>query len=44
MLDFNKPLKWTKLADGFKVKISESLSTNLRCKETWTLKIEALNR
>ncbi|MEG1238688.1 MAG: alpha-L-fucosidase, partial [Flavobacterium sp.] len=44
MLGFNKPLKWTKLADGFKVTIPESLSTNLPCKEAWTLKIEAINK
>ena len=44
MLGFNKPLKWTKLAEGFKVTIPESLINNLPCKEAWTLKIEAINR
>jgi alpha-L-fucosidase len=44
MLGSKISLKWTKLAEGFKVTIPESLINNLPCKEAWTLKIEAINR
>ena len=44
MLGSKTALKWTKLDEGFKVVIPESLRNNLPCKEAWTLKIEAINR
>lgn len=44
MLGSNKRLKWTKLENGFKVIIPESLRNNLPCKEAWALKINKINR
>ncbi|WP_367770369.1 alpha-L-fucosidase [Flavobacterium sp. WC2421] len=44
MLGSSLKLKWTKLGEGFRVIIPESLRNNLPCKEAWTLKIEKINR
>ncbi|MCG8330726.1 MAG: alpha-L-fucosidase [Chitinophagales bacterium] len=42
LLGYNKPLKWTKTATGFKVVIPKKLQNKPPCQYVWTIKVSAL--
>ncbi|MCT4588022.1 MAG: alpha-L-fucosidase [Carboxylicivirga sp.] len=42
LLGYNKPLKWKKVDDGFKVVLPKSLRNNPPCQYVWTIKVSAL--
>jgi alpha-L-fucosidase len=42
LLGYNKPLKWKKVDDGFKVVLPKSLRNNPPCQHVWTIKVSAL--
>jgi len=42
LLGDNKPLKWKKIASGFKVTIPKNLQKKPPCNYVWTLKVSEL--